>query len=287
LATTGPLLDFRIDGQVSGASLVPDGKPHTVTLEAWHPHHGFSLASTDAAGKPVGISRVELIRNGVVVKNWEPGAAEARLTHTITESEPCWYAARVYGTDARWQIGVASPIYFGPAPAREARMAEVRGRIYDFTSGEERAGQVEIRRDDQVLKSFAARGPFRVRMPLDADIVVRADGFRPQKRNLLLDYGPIHRFLWYLESKDLAKPETGTDRVGGAGVPSGAPPFRLVPGGGARRAHAAGQHPRARRSGAPHRRCHRRRRGADGCRADQPRGHPARCRNLPRRGGHE
>ena len=45
----------------------------------------------------------------------------------------------------------------------------MRGRIYDFETGEERPGPVEIRRHGTVWKRFAADGRFRVRMPIDAD----------------------------------------------------------------------------------------------------------------------
>lgn len=208
-ATTGPLLQFRIDDRLSGDTLPPDGKPHTVRIQAWHAQHNFSLATTEKDGKPVGISRVELLRNGQVVKTWEPASPTAALSHTVTETEPCWYAARVYGTDARWQIGAASPIYFAAAdPQRQARTSLVRGRIYDFRTGQPRQGTVEVVRDEAVLNSFPAQGQFQVRMPLDAEIVVRAPGERPLRKNLLLDYGPLHRFLWYLESADLGKPAT-------------------------------------------------------------------------------
>ncbi len=204
LATTGPLLQFRIDEAISGATLPLDGKPRTVRIDAWLPQHAFTLQQS-------GIGRIELIRNGTVVKTWEPHEAEVHLTHTISESAASWYIVRVFGEDKSWQVGVASPIYFAakPVPQKRAPLATtVRGRIYDFKTGQERAGIVEIRRDDRVLKSFSARGRFRVKMPLDAEIVVRAPGFPPLRKNLLMDYEPIHRFLWYLESKDLGRAET-------------------------------------------------------------------------------
>ena len=212
IATTGPLLQFKINGQISGSTLPTDGQAQTIEIEAWYAQHAFSLQTTDPkTGQPVGVAKVELIRNGKVVKTWEPNLPHVKLTHTITEREPCWYVARVYGTDQRWQVGAASPIYFAsqPVPSKREPLASiVRGRIYDFKTGEEQGGTVEIRRDEQVLLSFSARGQFRVKMPLDAEIIVRGDGVRPIRKNLLLDYGPIHRFLWYLESKDFAKAET-------------------------------------------------------------------------------
>lgn len=212
MATTGPLLLFKIDGQISGATLPPDGKAREVRIDVYHPHHNWSLATSDAKnGKPAGVSKVELIRNGTVVKTWEPDAPEAHLTHTIDDAEPCWYAARAYGTDANWQVALASPIYFAAEPVPQKRQpfaTTVRGRIYDFKTGREQKGAVEVRRGENLLARFEADGQFAVKMPLDAQIAVSGPGVRPIRKELLLDYAPVHRFLWYLQSDDLGKAET-------------------------------------------------------------------------------
>jgi hypothetical protein len=212
MATTGPLLLFRIDDRISGSTLAPDGRPHKVEITAHHAHHNWSLATKDAArGTPTGIAKVELIRNGIVVKSWVPNAPHAELRWTLSETEPCWYAARAYGTDGRWQVALASPIYFAGqpvAPKREPLTTTVRGRIYDFRTGDEREGDVEVHRGDAVLARFKARGQFRLRMPLDAEIAVTAPGCPQIRKELLLDYAPVHRFLWYLSREDLGRPET-------------------------------------------------------------------------------
>ena len=59
-----------------------------------------------------------------------------------------------------------------------------------------------------MLAQFKARGSFRVKMPLDAELIVEAPGARPIRKELLLDFAPVHKFLWYLESADLGRPET-------------------------------------------------------------------------------
>lgn len=212
MATTGPLVRFNVDGEISGATLPLDGKWRTIAIEADYPQHAFSLEATDAKSKePTAIARIELIRNGVVVKEWTPNSNHASVTHVVAEDEPCWYAARVYGSDTQWQVGLASPIYFDRAPAAgkdEPFAVVVRGRIYDFETGQERSGQVEIVRHGAVLKQFDAEGQFRVRMPVDAEIVVQSGDARPLRKNLLMDYGPVHRFLWHLESADFGDGET-------------------------------------------------------------------------------
>ena len=45
-------------------------------------------------------------------------------------------------------------------------------------------------------------------MPLDAEITVTSAGRPPMCNELLLDYAPVHRFLWYLRGEDLGRPET-------------------------------------------------------------------------------
>ena len=137
MATTGPLLLFRIDGQVSGSTLPPDGRTRTAEIEAHHSFHNWSFASSREPGKSVGIAKVELSRNGVVVKSWEPGTPDAKLSWPVVESEPCWYAARALGTDGRWQVALASRSLRQPGrgPEAEAFATTVRGRIYDFRTG--------------------------------------------------------------------------------------------------------------------------------------------------------
>ncbi|HEV7282951.1 MAG TPA: CehA/McbA family metallohydrolase [Pirellulaceae bacterium] len=212
MATTGPLVRFSIDGEISGATFPPDGQSRTISIDVYYPQHAFSLDSVDAkTNEPTAISRIELLRNGVVAREWTPKSSQASVTHTIAESDRCWYATRVYGSDAQWQVALASPIYFdreAAAPKDEPFGVVARGRIYDFETGRERSGQVEIVRHGKTLKRFDAEGQFRVRIPIDAEIVVTSGYERPLTKNLLLDYGPVHRFLWHLESADLGQSET-------------------------------------------------------------------------------
>jgi hypothetical protein len=212
MATTGPLLLLSIDRNMSGSTIPSDGKPHAVNIDAHHSHHNWTLATSDAkSGTPEGIAKVELIRNGVVVKSWEPAKQDVQLSWSVTESSPCWYAARAYGSDGRWQVALASPIYFAPEPVPAKRpplMVHVQGRIYDFVTGKERDGAVTVHRGGEVLKQFAAGGNFTADMPLDAEISVAADGAEPLTHDLLLDYAPVHKFLWNLKSADMGKPQT-------------------------------------------------------------------------------
>jgi hypothetical protein len=209
LATTGPLVEFRIDGQLSGSTLNPGAGEREISIDAFYPQHAFSLQSVDSkTGKPEVISRIELIRNGVVVHQWQPGIGEVHLRHRLTERERCWYVIRAYGSDQRWQVALASPIYFADEPVPSKRPpaeTRVRGRIYDFVSGRDRSASVLVRRQGTILHQFDAHGPFQCNMPLDAEITVSAAGEQSITKNLLFDHAPMHRFLWYLDSDQMGK----------------------------------------------------------------------------------
>ncbi len=211
-ATTGPLVEFLVDDAMPGATFPPDGKARTVTIRALHHFNVWTLETFDEKrGKPVAVERIELIRNGEIVERWEPRQTTAEISTTIRETESSWYAVRVFGTDDRWQVALTSPVYFAPQPRRNGDRVKnitVRGRIYDHQSGQPQEGRVSIRRGDALLAEFDARDRFLVKMPLDTELSVQTPGFRPLSHELIRDHGPIHRFLWYLESDDLGKPET-------------------------------------------------------------------------------
>lgn len=204
MSTTGPLIVWDIDGQRSGANIPADGKSHRVTIRVLHAHHNWTLENE-------GVARVELIRNGKVVRVWEPKTSQATLSHQVVESESSWYVVRAFGTDSRWQVGVTSPIYFGREENQKSKKkpltVRVRGRIYDFLTGTERTAQVTVKRNQTVLKQFEADGQFAVDMPLDASLVVVGDG-HSVTHDLLLDYAPVHDFLWKLDSQSLANADT-------------------------------------------------------------------------------
>lgn len=204
MATTGPLLLWDIDGKTSGDTLLPDGTEREVHIQAWHAHHNWTLS-------PARLGKVELLRNGKVVRVWEPGTPDAVVSMNIQEKEACWYAVRAYGTDDRWQVAVTSPIYFRATPAQRKKQplkVTVRGRVYDFTSGDEKPAKMLVKQHDKVLKEFATDGQFAVEMPLDATLTAIGSKGEEVTHDLLLDYGPVHRFLWKLDSEALSKPET-------------------------------------------------------------------------------
>lgn len=203
MATTGPLVVWNIDGRMSGDTLPTDGQSRLVTVEVLAGHHNWTL---DEAR----ITKVELFRNGKIVRVWEPNVSSAKLTYAAQETGPCWYAVRAFGSDPRWQVAVGSPIYFAQEPAakRQPRTVRVRGRVYDFVTGQERPAKITVARQGQVLKQFAAEGQFAMDMPLDATVSAAGDDGKSISHDLLLDYAPVHRFLWKLDSEALGKSET-------------------------------------------------------------------------------
>jgi hypothetical protein len=206
MATTGPILLWDVDGHRSGDTLPADGAARRVTVEAWHGHHNWTLEEAR-------VSKIELIRNGEVIRTWEPDTPDAKVALDIEETEPCWYAVRALGTDQRWQVVVASPIFFAAEPVaakRKPLTVRVRGRVYDFVTGQERPAVIRVERHSEVLKEFEVEGQFAVEMPLDASISAVGEDGPSISHDLLLDYGPVHRFLWNLDSEALGKRETFT-----------------------------------------------------------------------------
>ena len=99
MATTGPLLLFRIDDQISGSTLPPDGRPHVVEIRAFQAHHNWSLATKDATrGTPTGIARVLSARASFpVLSTMELGTMVQVLCSTDGDQ-----VSGTSGTTAKW-----------------------------------------------------------------------------------------------------------------------------------------------------------------------------------------
>lgn len=212
IATTGPLLEFKIDDQMPGTTIPLDGKARTLSIQATHYFNPWTLDTIDQGSeKPVGISKVELIKNGEVVQKWQPNATTFDQVLKLEETEPCWYTVRVYGTNANWQTAMSSPIYFGhekKTNKKHPKQIIVKGRIYDFKTGRPAEGTVIVKKGKEILNSFSATDQFAVRIPLDATVAVEASGFETIEHEWVLGHGPVHQFLWNLESEDFGEMET-------------------------------------------------------------------------------
>jgi len=204
MCTTGPLVQFSIDGAISGDTLPADGKSHTVHIEASFKFNPWTLSySNFNSNAPVAISEVDLIRNGQTFKTWTPNATTFQIDQPIVETtNNTYYMVRVVGNDATWMAGFASPIYFEntPRPRQPSVFKmEVHGRLYDAKTGANLTGQVSCVRYGQTNWTIPTdnAGLFRARVPIDADLVAQDSLGRTFMQNIH-KYEPAYAFLNYL-----------------------------------------------------------------------------------------
>ncbi|MCX6887760.1 MAG: CehA/McbA family metallohydrolase [Verrucomicrobia bacterium] len=99
--TTGPMLDFRVEGARPGEEIVMSKpRPMRVTIRAW---------GLPGASAPV---ELRLIQFGRVIKEVLPAGkatAELKLETMITPEQSCWLAAQVRG--ANGSVAHTTPIY--------------------------------------------------------------------------------------------------------------------------------------------------------------------------------
>jgi hypothetical protein len=206
-ATTGPLALFTVGDAISGASLPADGRPRPFKIEASYRFNPWTLSySNFAETAACVIERIELLRNGEVVRQWTPSAATATIEDVLPgETNNCSYMVRVLGNEGVWMAGYASPIYFETAPApRQPPVFKpiINGRLYDAATGEPLAGTVSSVRGGRVEWTVPtdANGMFRARVPIDAMLVARDANGRELKRDWL-SHEPIYAFGHYLPER--------------------------------------------------------------------------------------
>jgi len=107
--TDGPVFPiFTIDGAMAGETLIPEsGRVHTAKIQI------FALNR---------IKRVEIIRNGNVIKEFKPLVKQKhytlRLKYEFRERNSCWYAVRA--VDEQGRSALTNPVYF-ENPVREEK----------------------------------------------------------------------------------------------------------------------------------------------------------------------
>lgn len=204
MCTTGPLVQFSIDGAISGDTLPADGKSHTVRIEASYQFDPWTLSYSNFDGTArAAISQIDLIRNGQVFKSWTTNTQTVLIQQSITETtNNSYYMVRVMGNESIWMAGYASPIYFEntPRPRQPAVFKpEIRGRLYDAKTGNSLTGMVSCVRYGRTNWTIPTdqAGLFRARVPIDADLVAQDNQGRTFTQNIL-KYEPAYAFLHYL-----------------------------------------------------------------------------------------
>jgi hypothetical protein len=109
--TSGPLLVLEIGGRGSGSVVTLPVPAQKGVIRAWADR----------------LTRVELIRNGVVVRTFDAAAAKTEFTadFDISETGPAWYIARCYGSD-EMQVAFTNPVWFEPRGWQPPRPSRAR-----------------------------------------------------------------------------------------------------------------------------------------------------------------
>lgn len=184
-ATTGPLLVVDLDHAPPGTSLIPGPKQHLLSIEAWS-------SGDDSAG----LSRVELIRNGTVFKQF-PFKEGLFFFHTnlpVLEAGPAWYSVRAFEGMANNRIAVTGAFYFARPASHPPKpvSAQVHVQILDAISGEPLAATLtevtfegRIGRDGK--RHSIPRGQNLVTVPGIVRLRAESKGYAPQTLSPVLD----------------------------------------------------------------------------------------------------
>jgi hypothetical protein len=180
--TSGPLLVLEIGGRGSGSVVTLPVPAQKGSIRAWADR----------------LTRVELIRNGAVVRAFDAAAGKTEFTadFDISETGPAWYIARCYGSD-EMQVAFTNPVWFEPRgwqPPQPSR-ARVGVTVVD-SSGKALDGDCEIIRmvgKEAVVESrthFRA-GKLSLDAPGTARVRVRVPGYKTATQSILMDYAPL------------------------------------------------------------------------------------------------
>ncbi len=202
LATTGPLLLATLDGQPPGSEFPADGRPVQLHIESW--------ASGEDPGK---LSRLELLRNGDVLKTWAPNDRSFRATYEITEKENAWYCMRAFGSAREQQRAITGAFYFAAsrvAPPPASFTADVT--VIDAATGEPLTAEVqEVRYAGTIPRPGAVcriERQARITVPGTVRLRAAAPGYRPETLSPFLDNPSLVELITTLDDASLLRWET-------------------------------------------------------------------------------
>jgi hypothetical protein len=141
------------------------------------------------------LTKVELIRNGAVVRTWnvDDKAQAFDESWMLTENATAWYVARCYGSTAD-QVAITNAIYFEGSDYRrpEPAKAHVIGIVRDRESGAALDGIVEVMEMDG-RKAVAKEkvhfkgGRFEISVPATVRLRVSSPGHVEEMKSIFMD----------------------------------------------------------------------------------------------------
>ncbi len=193
IASSGPFVQFEVDGKGPGAEFPADGKRHTATVQAWSgPLVGEKLVS------------VQVLRNGEVIQAWnlrEQNLRQWQGSFELGDKEYAWYTVRVSSLcrDRRscflwgehcYEVAVPSAVFFMPRGYKrpQAAVANVKFEIAD-AQGKPLPAQVAVFDAGRPIGTHhvAADGRASFSCPATATFAVSAKGFKDRGLSVFHD----------------------------------------------------------------------------------------------------
>jgi hypothetical protein len=199
--TSGPLLLLEIGGHSVGDIVhITQPADFQVSLQAW---------PSGVVGEH--LSRVELLRNGTVVKRFGVGGQEQKFVanFNIRENGTAWYIARCFGSN-HLQVAITNPVYFEGRDYRppQATLARVIANVTDASTGKPLNGECEIVRmvgltGVLVSTRHFTDGHFTLEMPGTARLRVRVQGYEPMAKSVFMDFPPLLQMTLNMREAEL------------------------------------------------------------------------------------
>lgn len=181
-ASNGPLVDFRIDGELPGGVLRAGTMVRRARVGAW------LALDYDDPRKPVQVEAVEVLRNGKLWRRFSRDQVVdfSKLEFDLQEAEDAWYVVRVRGTDPLRHVAITSPIWFETRPwtPNAPLMSHIIGTVTMPDGGAPPAGTVRVvdyaltERTEVARAAFTA-GRFELDCPAACRVEVVVDGCVP------------------------------------------------------------------------------------------------------------
>jgi hypothetical protein len=202
--TTGPLLIATLDGQPPGSAFGLGTNQHSLAIEAWA-----------AGASPVGLDRMEILRNGRLFKLcvFADHPSSIRTNITFLEQNRSWYCVRLWGNRPKAQQAITSAFYFGERTAPAQALASVHTRMVDATSGRTLNGSVTevqfygtIGRD--ITRHQLPAGEGLLNVPGTVRLRAESPGYVPLVLSPVLDNPQLMKMVTSLSDTNLMEWET-------------------------------------------------------------------------------
>ena len=184
--TSGPLLVLEIGGRTSGSVVTLPTPTQKGSIRAWADR----------------LNRVELIRNGTIVRVFDAAAGKTEFSadFDISETGSAWYIARCYGSD-EMQVAITNPVWFEPRGRQSPQPARARVAVTVVDGhGKPLDGDCEVISmvgKEAVVESrtrFHA-GKLSLDVPGTARVRIRVPGYKTAMQSILMDYAPLRDLI--------------------------------------------------------------------------------------------